>query len=170
MPLLEWSDALAVNMAAMDTTHREFVDLLETVHSAGDDTLLDEWTALVNHTDAHFSREDAWMQATGFAASNCHSMQHKMVLDVLREGERRGREGDLAVLRVIARELAVWFPQHAEAMDAALAQHLLNTGFDPATGVLGRPEALPRETIHGCGGASCSDMGSETSETAGEAA
>jgi hemerythrin-like metal-binding protein len=157
MALLEWTDAMAVEMPAMDQTHQEFVALLNALESASDEALIDRYVALLAHTDAHFAREDAWMQATGFAASNCHSMQHKIVMDVLREGEKRGRAGDLEVLRVIARELAQWFPQHTDAMDAALAQHLLRTGFDPATGSVTRPEALPRAALHGCGGASCTD-------------
>ena len=85
MQHLEWSDALALELPAMDQTHREFVDLLAAVNAASDDDLLAHWTALVEHTDDHFSREDDWMQATRFASSNCHSTQHKIVLQVLRE-------------------------------------------------------------------------------------
>ncbi len=166
MPNLEWSDALALDLPVMDDTHREFVDLLATVDAAADDTLLAHWAVLVNHTDDHFGREDEWMQTTGFASSNCHSMQHKIVLQVMREGLQRGEAGDLAVVRQMARELAVWFPQHAQAMDASLALHLRRIGYDPVTGVVSVPEALPKETIHGCGGATCSDSESPAERTA----
>ena len=54
------------------------------------------------------------------------------------------------------RELAAWFPQHAQTMDAALALHLRGIGYDAATGEVRMPDALPKETIHGCGGATCS--------------
>jgi hypothetical protein len=64
-----------------------------------------------------------------------------------------GARGELAPIRQMARELAVWFPQHAQAMDAALALHLRRAGFDPVTGQVHAPEALPTELIHGCGGA-----------------
>ena len=37
MPNLEWSDALALDLPAMDDTHREFVDLLAAVNAAPDD-------------------------------------------------------------------------------------------------------------------------------------
>ena len=36
----------------------------------------------------------------------------------------------------MASELALWFPQHAQSMDASLALHLRRVGFDPATGVV----------------------------------
>ena len=92
------------------------------------------------------------MQATRFASGNCHSMQHKVVLQVMREGAAMGARGELEPIRQMARELAVWFPQHAQAMDAALALHLRRAGFDPVTGQVHAPEALPTELIHGCGG------------------
>jgi len=161
MPQLEWSDALALEMPAIDETHREFVDLLAQVEAAPDDGLLAQWRSLVEHTDAHFGREDRWMQETRFASSNCHSVQHKVVLQVMREGLTRGEAGDLGLVRQMAHELAIWFPQHAQSMDAALALHLRRAGYDPETGEMLHPQALPQEMIHGCGGASCSDATAE---------
>ncbi|MDO8447909.1 MAG: hemerythrin domain-containing protein [Rhodoferax sp.] len=165
MKQLEWSGALALDFPLMDDTHREFVDLLAEVHNAPDDTLLRHWAALIDHTDDHFGREDAWMLSTQFASGNCHSMQHKVVLQVMREGLQHGQNGDLKMIRLMAGELALWFPQHAQAMDASLALHMRRVDFDPVTGLVRKPEALSKEMIHGCGG-SCS----ETENLAVEAA
>ena len=156
MPTLQWSDTLALGLPVMDDTHHEFVDLLAKVVNAPDDTLLPLWRELVAHTDDHFSREDHWMKATGFSSTNCHTTQHQVVLQVMREGDKRGSAGDLAVVRQMADELGTWFPMHAQAMDAALALHLRGVGYDPVTGQVNMPQALPAETIHGCGGATCS--------------
>ncbi len=153
---LAWSDALLLELDFMDDTHREFVDLLGAVETAGDDRLIDGFRALVDHTDEHFGGEDRWMAATQFAASNCHTTQHDVVMQVLREALKRGQAGDLALLRDLSRELGIWFTQHAQTMDAALALHLRQIGFDPATGIVRHPDALPEGEIHGCGGASCS--------------
>ena len=155
MALLEWSDALALDLPEMDDTHHAFVDLLAAVESAPDAALLPAWQALIEHTDAHFGQEDAWMAATRFAASNCHTTQHKVVLGVMREGAVMGAQGNLAAVRQMARELADWFPPHAQAMDAALALHLRRVGFDPASGTIHQPHALPADLLHGCGGSSC---------------
>jgi hemerythrin-like metal-binding protein len=155
-PLLEWSDALVLNMPVMDQTHQEFVDLLADVVQAEDDALMPRWTALIAHTQDHFDQEDRWMQATGFAAGNCHATQHKIILQVMREGAARGHGGDLDVVRQMARELGLWFPQHAQSMDASLALHLRSAGYDPHTGALGQPDRLPQHAIHGCGGG-CGD-------------
>jgi hemerythrin-like metal-binding protein len=153
MAALQWSEALALDLPLMDDTHREFVQLLQAVEQADDARLLPAWQALVEHTQAHFDREDHWMAATRFASGNCHSMQHKVVLQIMREGGERAAKGELHVPRGMAAELAAWFPQHTQAMDAALALHLRRVGFDPVTGTVHAPDELPEALIHGCGGA-----------------
>ncbi|MDD2878800.1 MAG: hemerythrin domain-containing protein [Rhodoferax sp.] len=159
MPTLQWSDTLALGLPEMDDTHHEFVDLLAQVVNASDDTLLPLWRKLVAHTDEHFAREDRWMKTTGFSSTNCHTTQHQVVLQVMREGDKRGTAGELAVVRQMADELGTWFPMHAQAMDAALALHLRNVGYDPLTDQVSMPKALPAEAIHGCGGSSCATEG-----------
>lgn len=166
MPTLQWTDSLALGLPEMDATHQEFVALLDQVVNAPDHLLLPLWRQLVAHTYDHFAREDRWMQSTGFAASNCHTNQHQVVLQVLREGDKRGSAGELAVVRQMADELGTWFPMHAQAMDAALALHLRNVGYDPVTDQVNMPQALPTEAIHGCGGASCSTDQEVTQESA----
>ena len=149
---LAWSDALSLELDFMDNTHREFVDLLAATELAGADPVLDRFSALIDHTDDHFGREDQWMKDTHFSSSNCHAMQHNVVLQVMREGLKRGQEqGDLKMVRQMAHELGIWFPQHAQTMDAALALHLRRVGYDADTGLVSMPEALPEGEIHGCG-------------------
>ncbi len=167
---LLWSDALSLDMPAMDDTHREFVDLLALVHHANDEGIVACWSQLVEHTQEHFDREDAWMQQTAYATGNCHAMQHQVVLQVMREVLRRGREGDVAIVRQIADELALWFPEHAQSMDAALSFHLRSVDFDPVTGRVRNPAALPEQAITGCGGASCSPAGPHSGTVEAQAA
>jgi hemerythrin-like metal-binding protein len=165
MSTLQWSAALALDLPFMDDTHREFVDLLATVVNATDAELLPAWTILIDHTDAHFGGEDQWMRDTRFSSSNCHTMQHKVILQVMREGAVRGQAGEFDVVRQMAYELGIWFPQHAQSMDAALALHLRNVGYDAATGTVNAPQALPQAEIHGCAGESCSSPASAAEKT-----
>lgn len=156
MAALPWSEALELGLSFMDDTHKEFVDLLARAEAADDTALTALWEELVAHTADHFGREDEWMLATGFTRGNCHSTQHKVVLQVLGEGLVAARTGNLAPARQMIQELAVWFPQHAQSMDAALALHLRGVGYDPETGEVLEPARLPAQEISGCGGASCS--------------
>lgn len=154
---LQWSDALCLEMPLMDSTHREFVALLAEAVTAPDASLLAAWARLIDHTQAHFDQEDRWMAETGFAAGNCHATQHQIILQVMREGTQRGLAGDLPLVRQMAHELGLWFPQHAQSMDASLALHLRSAGYDPTTGAITQPQALPSSKIQGCGGSTCGD-------------
>jgi hemerythrin-like metal-binding protein len=158
-PILQWSDALCLEMPLMDITHQEFVALLAKVMLAPDARLPAAWDDLIDHTQAHFDQEDRWMAETGFAAGNCHATQHKIILQVMREGAQCGRAGDLALVREMAHELGLWFPQHAQSMDASLALHLRSSGYDLVTGAVAQPQALPVSRIQGCGSSTCGDAG-----------
>ena len=153
MATLEWSADLELNIPAMDDTHKEFVDLLAAVEGAADEQLLAVWSELITHTEEHFAQEDRWMAATGFSVGNCHSTQHKVVLEIMREGLKKAADRDYSMVRGMTPELASWFSYHAQTMDAALAQHMQALGFDPETGVMAHAKDLPQELINGCGGA-----------------
>lgn len=157
-PPLIWSDALALGHPQIDATHREFVELLQQLGEllAGTADPRAHYAQLLAHTEQHFAMEEGWMAATGFAPDNCHSRQHAMVLELMREVERHARElQDLAPMRQLLPELLAWFPAHAEMMDAALVLHLDQVGYDEHNGTLRRPPASDAPAISSCGGAGC---------------
>jgi hemerythrin-like metal-binding protein len=159
MNAIAWSESFALQQPRMDRTHQEFVALLQRLSEAAEhgtdglDALLAE---LAEHSVVHFEQEERWMGAIGFAADNCHSMQHRQVLQVVDEvRETLRREGRVELVRVLARELGNWFVAHAQTMDSALVQMMAEQGFDPETGRIARPVPLATP-ITGCGGSSCS--------------
>ncbi|KQW49801.1 MULTISPECIES: hemerythrin domain-containing protein [unclassified Roseateles] len=157
MSTLAWTDKLVLNQPTLDTTHEEFVGLLNAFGAAleGGGDALPAYQALLAHTEAHFAMEEDWMARCGFEAQNCHSSQHAMVLNVMREALRYANElNDREPLNILRTELAGWFPQHAEMMDAALVWTMEQRGFDPVTGEC-RDVALEAAASHGCGSGSC---------------
>lgn len=159
MNALVWSEALALKQPRMDTTHREFVELLGELEATLDGPLaaIDEVLArFVAHTEAHFAEEERWMGQLGFSPQNCHAFQHAHVLQVLREVLRlQQEEGDVRTVRELVGELQKWFPVHAQTMDAGLAQAMAECGFDPDTGSVAHPPAAGAEPVTGCGSAHC---------------
>ncbi|GLS13268.1 bacteriohemerythrin [Hydrogenophaga electricum] len=124
MNTVQWTDALLLEYEPMDTVHRGFVDLLARAQAAPDDELVNTWSAVVEHTTAHFKMEDDWMRRTRFPNADNHIVQHRVVLNVLREGTALARAADYASVREMAGELAVWFAKHTQSLDAALALHM----------------------------------------------
>ena len=152
MSTLAWTESLALNQPTLDTTHQEFIELLNAFGAALDAGVdaLPAYQALLAHTEAHFAMEEDWMARCGFEAQNCHSSQHAMVLNVMREALRYANElNDREPLNILRTELAGWFPQHAEMMDAALVFTMEQRGFDPLTGECREPAAVGEG--HSCG-------------------
>ena len=124
MSALPWTDALRLQHEELDETHEAFVALLNALQAAlGSDEAASAFAELLEHTEAHFAMEEAWMAELGFAAENCHSSQHRMVLELMREVGRRHAEEPALLARLVP-ALAEWFPQHAAMMDAALVESL----------------------------------------------
>lgn len=156
MTTLAWTDKLVLNQPTLDTTHEEFVALLNTFGTALDDGVdaLPAYHALLTHTETHFAMEEEWMARCGFEPQNCHSSQHAMVLNVMREALRYATElNDREPLNILRTELAGWFPQHAEMMDAALVFTMEQRGFDPVTGEC--RETATAQASNSCGSGSC---------------
>ena len=133
MALIEWTDALALGVDAMDATHREFVDQLNALHAASDDAFVALLDRFIDHTVEHFEQERRWMAAIDFPPMHCHLHEHEGVLDIMREVRRMVAEGQPALGKVLTRELAPWFANHAATMDATLAFFLCchERGVDP---------------------------------------
>jgi hemerythrin-like metal-binding protein len=144
MNALQWSDALALDFEPMDRVHREFVWLVNRVEDASDALLPTAWLALVDHTAQHFDRENEWLRKTRLPGASEHMLQHRLVLNLLRDGLAMARAGDTASAREMARELAAWFVKHNELLDAALAAHLRAR---PKTGPSARRASQPRRSL-----------------------
>ena len=123
-PVAQWSEALNLDYAPLDTMNRELMERLARAQAANDAELPQAWADLVAHVSTHFGQEDAWMRDTGHGHSDAHALEHRVVLNLLREGIGQIRNGDLAPARQMARELGAWFAKHTHAFDAALALHL----------------------------------------------
>lgn len=155
---LEWTDALSLKQPQIDDTHHQMVDLINELAAvlSTDADPLPAFQRLLEHTIEHFGMEERWMAATGFEPDNCHSSQHKMVLNVMHEVVRHATElKDLEPMHIIVGELSQWLPAHAEMMDAALVFHMGQVGYDPATGTIEKLRATEASGISSCGSQGC---------------
>ncbi|TNF54585.1 MAG: hypothetical protein EP308_07535 [Burkholderiales bacterium] len=153
---LDWTDSLNTGDARMDDTHHEFVTLLNELLQTPPERQLPLYRAFIDHTVDHFAQEERWMVATGFAADNCHASHHATILETMRAVVEHFEQGDTDIINRLAEALAEWFPQHAASMDAGLALHLKDVGFDTRTETLADPAKVRPASMSGCGSVTCS--------------
>ena len=153
---LNWSPTLSVGDARMDETHEEFVTLLNQLLATPQSEQLPLYRQFVEHTVAHFAQEERWMLATGFTADNCHASHHATILETLHAVIPHYEQEDPEIITRLAEALVEWFPQHTASMDAGLALHLKEVGFDTRTETLADPDKVRPATMSGCGSVSCS--------------
>jgi hemerythrin-like metal-binding protein len=120
----DWTAETAFGIEAMDLTHREFVGQLNAMLRLSDDKVPEGFARLIDHTVAHFGRENAWMQEHRYPHGLAHVAEHDRVLKVMTAIARFMETGEPRMGRMVARELASWFRQHARTMDADLARFL----------------------------------------------
>ncbi len=128
MEAVNWEQALLLGHAPMDEAHGAFAALLARVQDASDEALPPTWAELVAHTAQLFRQEDEWMRRTAHGPAAQHMLEHRVVLNVMREGLGQARQGQLAPVRRMAGELRTWFLRHTQSQDAALALHLRRAG------------------------------------------
>lgn len=155
---LEWTAELALGDARTDTTHEEFVELVNATAAAGPETRLATYQELLRHTVEHFAQEERWMTACGIPSDFCHFGAHNSVLEVMREVERRALQGETAYIDSMLEALVEWFPQHAHSMDAGLVGYLAEKGFDTSTETFRDGATVNAAAVPSCGhepGESC---------------
>jgi hemerythrin len=129
--ILEWSSEHELGVARMDATHREFIACVNALHDAPDADMLSALDALLAHTVEHFEQENRWMTQLAFPPAHCHVPEHEGILQITREVRGMIAEGKYEIGRVLAKELAPWFVNHAATMDNMLAAFIQARGFDP---------------------------------------
>lgn len=128
---MPWYEQMALGVAAMDATHREFVALADALAGAADDSEFARlFGELREHTLRHFEHEKALMKACRFPATGEHEAEHLRVLGELAHFARSAAAGRPALARQYAAGLPVWFATHLATMDAALAACLRQRGLD----------------------------------------
>lgn len=153
---LTWTDQLSTGDGRMDDTHQEFVDMLNEILATPQDQQMPLYQRFLDHTVEHFAQEERWMVAVGFEAENCHASHHATILETMRAVVEHYEQGDTEIITRLAEALAEWFPQHAASMDAGLALHMKEVGFDSRTETLADPARVKPATMSGCGSVSCS--------------
>jgi hemerythrin len=109
----------------MDTTHQEFISLVNRLNLADKALFQSLFAELLEHTQNHFDAESQLMDETGFPAISEHKGEHLRVLGELTRFAQSVQKGSITIARSYVREmLPDWFRLHTVTMDSALAAHI----------------------------------------------
>jgi len=118
-------DLTQLGFAEIDNDHREFVAIVEAIRQADSSEFGPLFLKLVEHTEAHFNRENQLMESSGFPALAEHRGEHHRVLGEARQMADRVRAGRMMMPKAYALEqLPGWFNLHIRTMDAATVRWL----------------------------------------------
>jgi hemerythrin len=141
---MTWTDDYLLGFDPMDDTHQEFVDLVDALLTCADEDMPRHLDAFIAHAESHFGQEKAWMEETGFPATECHVDEHAAVYQSALDVKPLVAAGNMEVCRQFAQALADWFPGHADYLDSALAHWMVKRIHGGAPVVLRRTMA-PRD-------------------------
>lgn len=121
--VLEYEDIPQVAMDAMNDVHRNELDIVNKISAAISvndvvtiDQLCQEW---LEHTKAHFDRENSFMKKYSFPAYHCHHGEHVEALLGLESIINAWQENhDLDVLATYVKNTwPQWYINHISTMD-----------------------------------------------------
>ena len=106
---------------SMDSTHQEFIALVNSLGSASDEEFVALFKELLEHTESHFTAENKLMEEVGFPPIQIHMGEHHRVLEEMRRIGKLVEMGSIATGRTFVLTIPQWFREHAATMDSALA-------------------------------------------------
>lgn len=105
---VEWSDALSVGVPAVDEDHKKLVSLVNELFSAcfaggGNDAVSAVLKELLDYTQYHFAREEAFLRSHASPTLESHAEEHRkltgQVLAISRQGTSALSDDVLLFLR-----------------------------------------------------------------------
>jgi hemerythrin len=110
-----------LGVESMDSTHQEFMALVNSLGCADDAEFPELFRQLLEHTEAHFTAENRLMEEVRFPPIQIHMGEHQRVLEEMRRIGKMVEDGSIATGRTFVLTIPQWFREHAATMDSALA-------------------------------------------------
>lgn len=116
-------DSLKVGIESIDTRHSEFWELYIAVKKAPNETFVDAFERMIEHTKNHFAEEEAHMKQIIYANLHEHEQEHAKALEEMNYFFEKAKSNKSIFARAYVNDrLEHWFRQHLLNMDSDLAR------------------------------------------------
>ena len=127
--LLKWDASLAIGVDAIDSQHKQLIDLLNGLHYAvrlgrGNELLGRLINGLGNYILKHFCLEEAIMEQTQYPRMHEHQLEHQRFRKRICEFDRAFKAGNVLLTGEIMAYLRDWVRDHIASCDQELGHHL----------------------------------------------
>lgn len=120
MPVIEWVDALSVNVQEIDEQHRGIIGIINDLHDALLNKPISEMgdvrtrtlSAMSEQVAIHFATEEAFMARIGYPGLGDHQEKHVAFIELLDQYQEDVRNGILILNSELMKTLANWFVDH----------------------------------------------------------
>ena len=122
MPIIQWTDALSVNVREIDGQHKHLVEMINSLFDAmkagqAADKLGSILTGLVTYTKTHFAAEEKYMQQYQYPHYAMHKVEHdKLTAKVVDFGEKF-KTGKATISIDLMNFLKDWLTKHIQQVD-----------------------------------------------------
>ncbi len=135
MPLITWSDNLAVGNATIDNQHQKLVGMVNDLHDAmikrqGRQMLASLLVKLANYAGTHFACEEKLMQQAGYQGYEQHKAIHEQFNTRVAALKARFEGGESSVTIDAMNFLRDWLQNHILQTDKKYAPSLLAAGIN----------------------------------------
>lgn len=129
MSILEWDDSIAVHIPAIDSQHKELIQLINTLHEAvqkkeGASLLEATLRKLINYVIEHFTFEEQLMLSYNFPGFSSHRQEHDYFVQKLAELQSGFQDSEEAS-RNLLDFMVDWIICHIKGTDQTYGRFIL---------------------------------------------
>ena len=122
MPLIQWSDALSVNVKEIDLQHQKLVGMINDLNDAmregkGKEVLGKTINELVSYAAAHFRLEEKYFDQYSYPETAAHKMEHTAFVQKVTEFKSGFDKGTLGLSMQVMGFLSDWLQKHIKGND-----------------------------------------------------
>ena len=109
----------------IDTTHKEFLELVENTTKLKGPSFASEFSRLLEHTIEHFKKEEDTMKQMGHGSLIEHISDHQRILGDMSRFNDKVQAGRTQMARAWLNDSLIdWFDTHVKTMDSAFVADL----------------------------------------------
>jgi hemerythrin len=133
MPIMEWSDALSVNIKEIDDQHKKLIGMINTLHDSmragkGKQELEKTLKELAGYASTHFQLEEKYMQKFNFPGYLGHKGKHDAFVKKITDFERDFEANRLGLSLEVMKFLKDWLVDHIQGTDRGYSETFIRGG------------------------------------------